>query len=155
MQTLAQKRAYQRLVMRRWRERRKNDPEWRERERAWRRKSYAKLSSDPKWRARKNAKQKIRNAIRRKDPKYRAQQSKYLKQKALREWLAISGWTYEQNEAAKKQGCKICGETKKRLMRDHDHVTGKGRGLLCHKCNCSLGWFENKASTILEYVGRV
>jgi len=38
--------------------------------------------------------------------------------------------------------CLICGEAK-RLVIDHDHVTGKVRGLLCHRCNTCLSEHEN------------
>jgi hypothetical protein len=38
--------------------------------------------------------------------------------------------------------CGICGrglpESGRRLMRDHDHKTGKPRGLLCFPCNRQL-----------------
>lgn len=36
--------------------------------------------------------------------------------------------------------CAICGKPpmSRRLDRDHDHKTGKPRGLLCHRCNRHL-----------------
>lgn len=41
-----------------------------------------------------------------------------------------------------KDQCFICGRTQKeggrRLHRDHDHRTGKPRGILCFPCNAAL-----------------
>lgn len=37
--------------------------------------------------------------------------------------------------------CLACGSTK-RLSTDHDHVTGRLRGRLCHGCNVALGFLE-------------
>lgn len=50
--------------------------------------------------------------------------------------------SYNKIFAAQKGKCIICGNTnknKKRLFVDHNHTTGKIRGLLCYKCNTTLG----------------
>jgi hypothetical protein len=37
--------------------------------------------------------------------------------------------------------CAICENDEKDLVIDHDHKTGKVRGLLCRQCNSGLGMF--------------
>jgi hypothetical protein len=59
----------------------------------------------------------------------------------------LYGMTPEDRiEMSKKQGdvCKICGRPNsgnkgKYLHIDHNHVTGKVRGMLCNNCNTMLG----------------
>jgi hypothetical protein len=56
--------------------------------------------------------------------------------------------------------CAICGNgtngNKKNFCVDHDHETGKVRGLLCHNCNVSVGLMKEsplllrKAAEYLE-----
>jgi len=55
--------------------------------------------------------------------------------------------------------CIICGvhqsKLTKRLSIDHNHKTGKIRGLLCHKCNIGLGVFEDSIEILqkaIEYL---
>lgn len=52
--------------------------------------------------------------------------------------------------------CRICqadfGSEAKRACVDHDHYTGKIRGLLCTQCNTRLGWVERNWPRMLEYL---
>lgn len=74
---------------------------------------------------------------------------KTMRERDIGYWLAREyGLTYEffckmfQKQDGK---CKICGlpQLEKRLAIDHDHKTGKIRGLLCDKCNRGLGHFND------------
>lgn len=53
----------------------------------------------------------------------------------------------EFNRLSEEQNnrCKICNrkEKTKQLAVDHDHKTGKVRGLLCERCNRGLGHFND------------
>lgn len=68
----------------------------------------------------------------------------------LKREYGITLATYEQMALEQGGVCKICrkeetevstvGQTKpNRLSVDHDHETGKVRGLLCYKCNQAIG----------------
>jgi len=54
--------------------------------------------------------------------------------------LGVTDEAYEALLEAQGGGCAICGAKPKtrRLHVDHDHATGKVRGLLCHRCNRAL-----------------
>lgn len=72
-------------------------------------------------------------------------------------WLKRYGITPEQyDEILEEQGgvCKICKNLpgKYRLHVDHDHETGKVRGLLCVTCNSRLEWTVEHMDKILEYL---
>jgi len=49
--------------------------------------------------------------------------------------------------------CAVCGihqsELKKRLCVDHDHKTGKVRGLLCTRCNIILGFVHDDPNLLV------
>ena len=52
--------------------------------------------------------------------------------------------------------CRICGRHQsvlnKRLGVDHDHVTGKIRGLLCNNCNLILGHANDNVHILTEAI---
>ncbi len=48
--------------------------------------------------------------------------------------------------------CVICGDATK-LVVDHDHVTGKVRGMLCNHCNRGLGHFRD-SPMLLEFAAQ-
>lgn len=45
--------------------------------------------------------------------------------------------------------CQVCSSTKK-ICVDHDHITGKIRGYLCHACNRALGCVKDNPDTLIE-----
>ena len=64
--------------------------------------------------------------------------------------------TEEYNDKFKEQEgkCEICGKHQKDLDRalcvDHNHDTGKNRGLLCSNCNSMLGFALDKTSILIN-----
>jgi hypothetical protein len=71
--------------------------------------------------------------------------------------LGVTVEQYDELLASQHGGCAICGAPPKtrRLDVDHDHRTGKIRGLLCHRCNRALpAWIKpewlHKAANYLE-----
>lgn len=78
----------------------------------------------------------------------------------LRYRHGISIEQYEQMLIAQNHKCAICKEYPKDNLKnpwhvDHDHKTGKVRGVLCHSCNTALGNFNDSVEILrraLEYL---
>lgn len=76
----------------------------------------------------------------------------------LKKNYGLSVQEYDQILADQEGHCALCPRQpkKKRLAVDHDHKTGKRRGLLCSLCNPALGAFHDdpvllrKAADYLE-----
>lgn len=125
---------------RRYKKARKNAPEFLEKEKAhqknWRKKNAAYLK-----------KYKVVNAKRDAD-----RQREYLLQRKY----GISLADFEKMMVTQNGLCWICksppGGRWTRLFVDHNHLTGKVRGLLCHLCNTALNRVENYRIEIDAYL---
>lgn len=68
------------------------------------------------------------------------------------------GLTIEQVEelrASQGGSCAVCKKELKKFHIDHDHNTGKVRGLLCHRCNVMIGGWDDKEwlNSAMRYMG--
>lgn len=77
----------------------------------------------------------------------------------MRKLTPIDATIDEVQAVAEMQGwrCAICNE-KLKLHVDHDHVTGRFRGLLCNQCNLGLGQFKDdpvRLQAAINYLGVV
>jgi hypothetical protein len=68
---------------------------------------------------------------------------------------------FDSMRRSQNYGCAICkileSECKKSLCVDHDHKSGKVRGLLCNKCNLLLGKANDNIETLqssIDYLKR-
>ena len=77
------------------------------------------------------------------------------KEKALKANYGITLEDYNVMWAAQDECCAIC-KTQKTKGRgfhvDHDHATGKVRGILCNQCNLALGHFEDDTIRMLSAI---
>ena len=78
----------------------------------------------------------------------------------MKKCYGISLKEYENMFEAQGGKCALCGgvqigNTRVRLDIDHDHDTGKVRGLLCRQCNLTVGQVEKcDLNAILGYIER-
>lgn len=72
----------------------------------------------------------------------------------LKRKYGISKEEYDLLYDKQKGCCAICGrhqsELKVALCVDHDHATGKIRGLLCKNCNLLLGYAEDSRGVLIK-----
>lgn len=110
----------------RWHERKANEtPEQREKRLAY--------SRDYRTANRERCAENVRDWLRR-HPEYEFERS-------LRRKFGLGRREYDQMLAEQDGACSICGGTDsgKRLAVDHCHETGCIRGLLCSRCNLTIG----------------
>jgi hypothetical protein len=114
---------------------------------------------------RKNYYQKNKEALKQKhkkyDKEYRARnKDRYYEkswEKSIKANYGISKEVYERMLTSQNNCCAVCksdipGTFQKRFAVDHDHVTGRVRGLLCMWCNTALGKFKDDEALLLAAV---
>lgn len=75
----------------------------------------------------------------------------------LQRTYGISVEDYQKMLVEQEHKCAVCGGEgfimnnqyhKMKLVVDHDHVTGRVRGLLCHNCNRALGLLQDSIESL-------
>lgn len=82
---------------------------------------------------------------------YRSKHPKKIKDVQLKWKYGISFKDYIRLSKSQKNKCAICGKLKK-LQVDHNHKTGKIRGLLCQNCNFVLGFVKDKINILKKSI---
>lgn len=81
----------------------------------------------------------------------------YRRSNGLMANYGITPQDYDHMAAVQGHACAICRQVlARRLSVDHCHTTGRIRGLLCHKCNQGLGYFQDDPGLLdraKEYLG--
>lgn len=77
-------------------------------------------------------------------------QAKAVRKHKLKKLYKISLEDFEMMYASQLGKCLICENyvSKDKICIDHDHESGKTRGLLCRKCNIGLGMFNDEESLL-------
>jgi hypothetical protein len=76
----------------------------------------------------------------------------------MRRIHGVNSEEYETLLARQGGKCALCGTTDPKgpipgqFVFDHDHTTGKIRGLLCNCCNTGLGMFEDSVEALTRAV---
>jgi len=68
------------------------------------------------------------------------------------------GLTRDQVVLMLATGCEVCGDkpdNTRFIHIDHDHVTGRVRGVLCHPCNTALGLLNDNVDRLIALAAYV
>lgn len=93
-------------------------------------------------------------AIKHKKQQNTRNKDKY-KEKRLKYFYGISLQEYNKIFENQNGCCAICGEPQKQqkaLAVDHNHITGKIRGLLCPNCNRGIGYLKDNSHILQKAI---
>lgn len=69
----------------------------------------------------------------------------------LKSQYGLSPEDYDDMVADQGSLCTVCGNESK-LVIDHNHATGRVRGLLCGSCNTGLGMFRDNPDLLMNAI---
>jgi hypothetical protein len=130
--------------------------------------AYTKLNRDKVLEYKKRYREENTDKVRTEKQLWYQSNTEYMKQKNREKYIQTPdvnrnanlkkyGITIEDYEHMFKQQqgcCKICksNDVKNKRVKhfavDHDHKTGKVRGLLCHSCNRALGYLQDRLEVV-------
>jgi hypothetical protein len=92
--------------------------------------------------------------------RYKLENPEKYRDTKLRHLYGLSLIEFNKKLAAQSHKCEICGTSENKaasgkvhnFVVDHNHETGKVRGLLCHNCNKNVGAVENWLEEIQAYL---
>ena len=103
-------------------------------------------------------KERKRNRKRMESVQYRARMVQYSFAWKLRTKFGISVKQYNDLLTSQNGVCAICKKSQRsrKLAIDHNHITGKVRGLLCNTCNRAIGYLHEDITLMkaaIKYLG--
>lgn len=102
------------------------------------------------WRDKNKTKVKsYRDKWRREHPNYSKEWAERNKSKIRLSQIKYNYNLTEEEYEALPKACEVYGSTKN-LCIDHNHITGKVRGVLCSRCNSALGLLGDSKEVILK-----
>ena len=130
------------LRVRRWR--RNNRKKHRETERLWRLKNPKKVSRKYRKWYKKNRKQQLKRF-----QKYLVKNRKKINARIRLHKYKMTQQEYDLRLEKQKNRCAICRKKFRKTPHiDHNHKTGRNRGLLCDDCNLGLGRFKDNVKVL-------
>lgn len=108
------------------------------------------------WKERREGPEEVKEYMRQWQKKARAANPDYYLDQNLRKKYGITLEWYRKQLSKQNNVCAICKQPEKAVIRgrviampvDHDHNTGKARGLLCTACNRGLGLFKDRVDIL-------
>lgn len=120
--------------------------------------NFAKSKRNLNGRAREcNACRNARQAERLLDPEYREEAKRVRELNRVSRVYGPGAVPLLESINAGTASCHSCGTREGRLCIDHNHNTGKIRGILCHGCNVTLGFMSDdpdRLTYLLAYLFR-